>query len=61
MNSWAVKCHLPGSIVVVAILIGKRRLPVVHRQEAMVGDSHPVSVAAQIVEHLLRTGNGALA
>jgi len=38
------------------ILVAERHVLVVHRNQAMVGDGHPVGIAAQIVEHLRRSG-----
>ncbi len=43
-------------IFVFSISISEADLAVLHRQDTVVGDSHPVGIAAEVVEDLVRGG-----
>ena len=43
-------------VVVGSVLVGEGHLAVVDREDAVIGDSDPMGVAAEIAEELFRTG-----
>ena len=42
------------------VLVAETHVPVVHVEQPVVGDGDPVGVAADVVQHLLRSGEGRL-
>jgi len=53
--------HLALLVTVSVILPAEGDVAISHRQEPMIGDGDAVGVACQIVEHILRSAEGAFA
>ena len=55
-----IKRHDLAGVPVLSVLVVEHDLVVMHRNDAMVGDGHPVGVPAEVIEHLFRSGKGLL-
>jgi len=55
-----IKGHQLFLVLIAAITVGKCYFPFIDRNDPVVGNCHPMCVAAEICQYLLRGGKGAL-
>jgi hypothetical protein len=55
-----IKCHDLMVVPVLSVLVVEHDLTVMYRNDAMVGDGHPVGVPTEVIVHLFRPGKGLL-